>query len=82
MKFYYFDRLYGRGEAARIMANFYNIPLEVILIDFETFAVMKEKLPFGSLPSIEVNGKFYAESTALINYLVRCAGVYPYQTNE
>ena len=82
MKFCYFDGLYGQGEAVRIMANFYNIPLEVILIDFESFTAMKEKLPFGSFPSIEVNGKFYAESTALINYLGRCAGVYPCQNNE
>ena len=29
-----------------------------------------------------MNGKFYAESTALINYFGRCAGVYPCQTNE
>ena len=64
------------------MASFSNITLEEILIYFESFVSMKEKLLFGPLPSIEVNGKFYAESTALINYLGRCAGVYPCQTNE
>ena len=82
MKFYSFDGCYGWEEYVRIMANFFNIPFEDNLIDAESFAPMKEKLPFGLLPSIEVNGKLYAESTALINYLGRCAGVYPCQTNE
>ena len=82
MKFYSFDGCYGWEEYVRIMANFFNIPFEDNLIDAESFAPMKEKLPFGLLPSIEVNGKLYAESTALINYLGRCAGVYPCQTNK
>ena len=82
MKLYSFDGCYGLEEAVRVMSNFYNIHFEEIFIDAESFAPMKEKLPFGSLPSIEVNGKFYAETTALINYLRRCAGVYPCKTNE
>ena len=36
MKFYSFDGCYGWEEAVRIMANFYNIPFEDILISVET----------------------------------------------
>ena len=82
MKFYSLNGCYNQEEAVRVMANFYNIPFEEILIDAESFAPMKEKLLFCSLPSIEVNGEFYAESTALINYLGRCSGVYPCHNNE
>eukprot|EP00210_Caulerpa_lentillifera_P008390 g8002.t1 len=61
----------ARGESIRMMLKHAKIPYEDIMITGEEFYKMKQekKLPLGQLPVLEVNGKLWPQSGALLRFL-------------
>jgi len=44
------------------------VEFEDIRVSFEDWQEMKPKTPFGQLPTLEVDGKVFAQSNAILNY--------------
>lgn len=79
MKLYYFD-LYGRGEAIRLLLNHAKAEWTEDRITFEEWPEIKtnnKNIKFGSLPVLENEGKFYAQTGAIMRYLGGLHGYYP-----
>lgn len=53
------------------------MPYEDNRIKFPEWAEMKASTPYGSLPLLEVNGKVYAQSEAILRFVGKKAGLYP-----
>ena len=49
----------GVVEKVRLTFAYLDIPFEDERISFDKFSEMKEKLPSGQLPIMEINGKTY-----------------------
>eukprot|EP00899_Mesostigma_viride_P021464 jgi/Mesvir1/29319/Mv01575-RA.1 len=76
IKLTYFD-IKGRAEGARLALTIGNIPFQDVRVTREEFLAMKPNLPFGSLPTIEVDGQTFAQSNAILRYTGKLAGLYP-----
>ena len=63
----------------KVMLNYAKIPYEEITLTHEEWPKMKEsgKFLFGQLPALEVNGKMYVQSGAILFYLCRKNGMIP-----
>ncbi|TYZ58388.1 hypothetical protein PybrP1_009648, partial [[Pythium] brassicae (nom. inval.)] len=46
-------------------------------ISFAEFGALKPTLPFGQVPTIEVDGVTYSQSAAMARYAAKLAGLYP-----
>ena len=77
-KLHYFAG-YGRGEAIRMLLSHAKQELEEVHYTFETVGEAKASgnLEFGQLPVLEHDGKFYAQSTAILRALGKIYGYYP-----
>ena len=77
-KLHYFAG-YGRGEAIRMLLAHAKAELEEVHYTFETIADAKASgnLEFGQLPVLEYEGKFYAQSGAILRALGKVHGYYP-----
>jgi len=73
-KLYYFP-VRGRGETARLLLNYSSTKYEDIIISVEQWPAMKDKMPMGQLPVLEVDGKQLCQSTAIARYLARECGL-------
>lgn len=74
-KLTYFDAR-GRAEISRILFALAGQDFEDVRIKREEWPVLKNSTPFGQLPLLEVDGKVYAQSVALSNFLARRFGFY------
>ena len=61
----------ARGEAARMIMAYGNIPYTDTIVEFGDFATWKSsgKLPFGQLPILEVDDTIIGQSGAIHRYL-------------
>ncbi len=78
LKLTYFG-LSGRAEATRLALHIGGVAFEDERISFEEFGALKAagKLPFGSVPMLDVDGEVYAESGAILRYAGKLSGLYP-----
>ncbi|KAG7401930.1 hypothetical protein PHYBOEH_009510 [Phytophthora boehmeriae] len=76
LKLTYFP-LGGRAEHARLAFYIGGVPFEDRRVSYETFGVMKDSLPLGQLPVLEVDGQVLTQSNAILRYAGRLGGLYP-----
>ncbi|KAG7401921.1 hypothetical protein PHYBOEH_009501 [Phytophthora boehmeriae] len=67
----------GRAEAARLTFYIGGVPFEDKRLSHEEFAAMKDSLPLGQLPVLEVDGQVLTQSDAILRYAGRLGGLYP-----
>ncbi|KAG5876919.1 hypothetical protein JTB14_021362 [Gonioctena quinquepunctata] len=73
---HYFD-FTGRGEPIRMLLTYGGLEFDDIRIDKKDWPRIKPTLPLGQLPVLEIDGKLYPQTTAILKYLakeVRLAG--------
>ena len=79
MKLYYFD-LYGRAEPMRLLLTHAKAEWEDIRVTGDSWKELKEdtdKCKFGQVPLLEKDGKYYAQTGAILRYLGGAHGYYP-----
>ncbi len=86
IKMHYFDA-YGRAESMRMLLEHAGANWEDNVLAGESFAAFKEAghAEFSQLPVLEMEGRFYAQSTAALRLLGNKFGYYsadPYQAWE
>jgi glutathione S-transferase len=84
MKLYYFD-IYGRAEQIRLLLNHAGVEFEDVRVKFTDWPEMKkdkEKFPFGQMPVLEKDGKYYAQTGAIVRMLGREYGYYPTEAED
>jgi len=74
VKLFYFP-LRCRAETARLLLAYSGTKYEDVTITFEQWPTMKEKMPMGQVPVLEVDGKQLCQSTAIARYLARECGL-------
>jgi len=74
IKLYYFP-VRSRAETARLLLTYGGTKFEDIRISIEQWPAMKEKMPMGQMPVLEVDGKQLCQSTAICRYLARQIGL-------
>ncbi|RLN90287.1 hypothetical protein BBJ28_00015440 [Nothophytophthora sp. Chile5] len=67
----------GRAEVPRLAFYIGGVPFEDKRVNFEQFTAMKESLPLGQLPTLEVDGEVLTQSYAISRYAGRLGGLYP-----
>lgn len=69
----------GRAEASRLALSLSGMEWEDVLVNGETFQQMKEDgdLPWGMLPVLETSEGTIAESSAILRYVGKYAGLIP-----
>ena len=74
----YFD-IPGRAELTRLVLSYGKIDFEDKRYSFATYFEQKNQLdlPFGQLPTLNINGKTYGQSLAIARYAAKLAGLYP-----
>ncbi len=77
-KLTYFDAPVSRGEECRLALHLAGIDFEDERIKFADWAAMKERMPYGSLPVLELPGKpALAHSNAILVLIGRRHGLHP-----
>jgi len=74
IKLYYFP-MRGRAETARLILAYAGIKYDNVLISAEQWPSMKDKMPMGQLPVLEVDGKQLCQSASIARYLAREYGL-------
>ena len=73
-KLYYFPAK-GRAELIRWIFVQAGVPYEDIRKGGEDWAALKPKTPYGAMPALEIDGKFYAGSGPLARYVAEQHGL-------
>jgi len=73
-KLYYFP-MRGRAETARLLLVYSGTKYDDIKISVEQWPAMKEKMPMGQMPILDIDGKQLCQSTAIARYLAREHGL-------
>jgi prostaglandin-H2 D-isomerase / glutathione transferase len=73
----YFDFDGSRGEAARLALHVAGIAFEDQRIARSDWPALRDRMPYLSLPVLEVDGKLIAQSNAINRYVGKLAGLYP-----
>jgi glutathione S-transferase len=83
IKVHYFAG-YGRAEAVRMLLAHAKVAFEDVSYTFETLPEAKASgnLEFGQLPVLEIDGKFYAQSWAILRFAGKKYGYYPEDAYE
>ncbi|RLN98812.1 hypothetical protein BBJ28_00018995 [Nothophytophthora sp. Chile5] len=76
VKLTYFDGK-GRAELSRLLFAYGGVPFVDERVPHADFPALKQKLPLGQLPVVEVDGTVYAQSMAIARYAAKIAGLYP-----
>ncbi|XP_018334295.1 glutathione S-transferase-like [Agrilus planipennis] len=69
-KLTYFN-LKGLGEPLRFLLKYGNLDFEDIRYELKDWPQIKDKQPFGQLPTLEHNGKVAVQSIAIARYLAK-----------
>ena len=82
-KVHYFPS-YGRAEPIRMLLAHAKVDFENAHYTHETLRAAKETgiLEFGQMPVLEVDGKFYSQSQAILRLLGKQHGYYPANAYE
>ncbi|CAD7700300.1 unnamed protein product [Ostreobium quekettii] len=64
-------------EPVRLAFHMGGIEFEDVRVTFEEFAAMRDSLPFGQVPILEVDGLVVSQTLAHLRYAGRLAGLYP-----
>ncbi len=67
----------GRAEPIKFAFLIAGIPFEFVGMTREEFDLQKSTLPFGQLPTLEIDGKVFAQSDALLQYAGSFSDLYP-----
>ncbi|KAG7401920.1 hypothetical protein PHYBOEH_009500 [Phytophthora boehmeriae] len=67
----------GRAEHVRLAFYIGGVPFEDNRVSNDEFTVMKDSLPLGQLPILEVDGEVMTQSHAILRYAGRLGGLYP-----
>ncbi|MFV8756243.1 glutathione S-transferase family protein [Nannocystaceae bacterium ST9] len=74
----YFDIAASRGEECRLALHVAGVPFHDNRIAFEQWAALKPNTPYGSLPTLEVEGKgTLAHSNAILTFIGRSHDLHP-----
>uniref|UniRef100_A0A914DXL0 glutathione transferase n=1 Tax=Acrobeloides nanus TaxID=290746 RepID=A0A914DXL0_9BILA len=74
-KLYYLD-FEGRGEPIRLLLHYAGVPFEDFRIGFQDWKdTWKAKMPFGSVPVLEMDGIMLPEGHAIERYLAKKFGL-------
>ncbi|XP_046969312.1 glutathione S-transferase 2-like [Vanessa cardui] len=73
-KVYYFQ-LKALGEGIRLLLAYADQEFEDCRVGKEEWPELKSSMPFGQMPVLEIDGKQYAQSTAIARYLGRKYGL-------
>jgi prostaglandin-H2 D-isomerase / glutathione transferase len=78
VKVYYFDAA-GRAEPVRLALTLGGVAFEDIRLNYAQIGEKKAQnyFKFGQVPVIEVDGKQYAESWAILTWAGKASGLYP-----
>jgi glutathione S-transferase len=76
LKLYYFD-MPGRAEPTKMMLNYAGIPFENFAFPRDQWPELKQKMPYGQVPVLEVDGKMLAQTAAIERYAAKLAGLTP-----
>jgi prostaglandin-H2 D-isomerase / glutathione transferase len=78
MKLFYFDAP-GRGEAIRLLLRHAKAEFEDVRFKGEEWPAFKEslKLEYKQVPALEIDGKMYVQSLAILTLLGSKYGYYP-----
>ncbi|KAL3673703.1 hypothetical protein V7S43_001400 [Phytophthora oleae] len=70
----------GRAEAPRLAFYIGGVPFEDKRINHEQFVAMKNSLPLGQVPTLEIDGEVFTQSHAIMRFAGRVGGLYPVST--
>jgi glutathione S-transferase len=73
---YYFP-IPGRAEVARLLLTIGNVDFDDKRIDFPDWPQYKPKMPFGSMPVLDIDGKMIAQMAAIDRYCAAITGRLP-----
>ncbi|TDH67350.1 hypothetical protein CCR75_008530 [Bremia lactucae] len=76
IKLTYFN-IAGAAEASRLAFYIGNVPFEDKRLSKAEFASVKETLPLGQVPVLEVDEEVFTQSHAILRYAGRLGGLYP-----
>ena len=77
IRLHYFDFHGGRGEAARLVMYYGNVPFDDRRIKVADWPNFKNDMPFGALPVLELDGEFVSQSNSINRYLGKLVDLYP-----
>jgi len=73
-KLYYFD-MRGLAEPIRLAFTQAGVPFEDVRVQRDDWPQQKEKMPFGQMPVLEVDGKKLSQFMAIMRYVARKYGL-------
>lgn len=76
-KLTYFDIDGGRGESIRLALHIGGIEFEDVRLTGSDFRQERQSFRFHALPVLEIDGRQITQSTALVRYVGKLAGLYP-----
>jgi prostaglandin-H2 D-isomerase / glutathione transferase len=77
-KLFYFDAPVSRGEECRLALHLAGIDFEDVRIKFDDWPTLKERMPYGSVPVLELPGiPPLAHSNAILVLIGRRHGLHP-----
>jgi glutathione S-transferase len=77
-KLFYFDAPVSRGEECRLALHLAGVDFEDVRIKMEDWPALKERMPYGALPVLELpGGPALAHSNAILVLIGRRHGLHP-----
>lgn len=77
IKLTYFDIDGGRAEPVRLALSLGGIEFEDHRVSFAEFGKLRDDMPLGALPVVEIDGVLYTQGNAMCRYFGSLAGLFP-----
>ena len=77
IKLTYFDFDGGRAEPIRLALSIAGIEFEDERLSFQQIREIKDSLPLGAVPVIDIDGETYTQGNAMNRYFGKQSGLYP-----